>query len=234
MSEALRFFETYEQVIYFVLGLGGVIYAARFLSAWQESRGAIYGLEQVSAQRKLNQAAISIFFLLVVGFVVFALVNFLAPAVAPEVVLPLPSGNIAEARTPTAEGEQAANPDVLATATPLPTVEIITSGCIPGEVEITSPVPGEAISGVVTVLGSADVPNFGFYKFEAARADQGLWWPIIAGRTVVKDGELVASWDTALFIPGEYVLQLVVTDNDGDALEPCRVPVLIGAPPEDE
>jgi hypothetical protein len=99
-------------------------------------------------------------------------------------------------------------------------------------VEITSPLPGDAISGVVSVTGTADVENFGFYKFEVARADEELWLTIQAGRQVVVDGNLVENFDTSLFPPGQYVLQLVVTQNTGEALPACRVPVLIGAPSE--
>lgn len=232
MVEVLRFFETYEHAMYFILGLGGLVYGARFWLAWQEARGAVFGLEQISAQRKLNREAIAIFFIAVMGFVVFALVTFVAPVVAPEVVLPLPSTDLTEDRNGEGDTSQENNPsDVLATATALPTVEIITEGCVPGSVEITAPEPGEAVSGVVTVTGTADIPNFGFYKFEVARSQEELWLTVLAGRTVVVDGELVSNWDTSLIAPGEYVVQLVVTDNNGEAQPPCRVPVRIGAAP---
>ena len=46
------------------------------------------------------------------------------------------------------------------------------------------------------------------------------------GRQVVVDGNLVENFDTSLFAPGEYVLQLVVTKNDGEALPACRVPAV--------
>ena len=60
MVEALRFFQEYETVIYFILGAGVIIYGWRFWSAWQEMRGSIYELEQINAQRRLNQSAITI------------------------------------------------------------------------------------------------------------------------------------------------------------------------------
>ena len=235
MGEVLRFFQTYEYVIYFVLGIGVLIYGWRFWTAWQEVRGSIFGLEQISGQRKLNRAAISIFVLMVVGFVVFSLVTFVVPVVDPSLVLEdlsVIATTAVEEVLSTQETVVAAAADEFATATPLPTVSLSTEGCIPGSVEITSPQPGEAISDAITVTGTANVENFGFYKFEIAHANEELWLTIQAGRQVVVDGNLVENFDTSLFAPGEYVLQLVVTKNDGEALPACRVPVLIGAPTE--
>lgn len=210
-------------------------YGWQFWTAWQEVRIAVFGLERTGARARLNRAAFSISALLLIGFMVFSLVTFVAPYVKQSVVLPIPTPNLfpdetIEAQTtPVDENEL----NLVATATPLPTVAVITTGCIEGSVEITFPQPGNAIAGIVTITGTANVPNFGFYKFEVAKATEELWLTIQAGRTVVIDGELVKSWDTSLFNPGEYVIQLVVTDNNGEALEPCRVPIVIGAAPEE-
>jgi hypothetical protein len=235
MSEVVRFFQTYENVIYFILGVGMIIYGWRLWMAWQEMREAIFGLERTSSQTRLRRSAINMIVLLMIGLFIFSVVTFVAPVIVTDVERPLPTPMLLleptefAATTSAQEAELAA----IATATPLPTVAVITEGCKEGSVDITSPKSGEAISGVVTITGSANVPDFGFYKFEVARADEELWLTVQAGRTVVKDGELVKSWDTSLFLPGEYVIQLVVTDNNGESLEPCRVPVRIGSPPEE-
>ena len=92
---------------------------------------------------------------------------------------------------------------------------------------ITEPEAGSSISGAVEVRGTVDVPNFGFYKFEVARAEEELWLTIQAGRTVVQDGVLVENWDNSRLPTGDYVLQLVVTDSEGQELPPYRVPVRI-------
>ncbi len=238
MIEVLRFFQQYEHLIYFILGSGVVFYGWRFWKAWQEVRGAIYGLEQVSAQRKLNRAAIALFILLVMGFVVFSLVTFIGPVIGPGVFIDLgpqellPDPALEESLPSAEEDEQSALIDeLLATATPLPTVVVSLEGCVDGQVDIISPVPGEAVSGTITVTGSANVADFGFYKFEIARAQEELWLTIRAGRNVVQEGELVTDWDTSFFDPGDYVLQLVVSKNDGELLPPCRVPILIGRAP---
>ncbi len=234
MIEILRFFQQYEYVLYWVLGIGAIGFGTAFWKAWLELRGAIFGLEQAVAQQRLNRAAVALFVLFVIGFVVFALVTFVAPVAAPEIVLPLDVQGIVSGAelTPAVDGEAVvptANP--LSTATPLPTVVVEPEGCLAGEVEITSPKPGTAISGTITVTGTANITNFGFYKFEVARASEELWLTIQAQRSPVIDGNLVEDWDTSFFDPGEYVLQLVVTDSNGVAMAPCRVPARIGNAP---
>jgi hypothetical protein len=83
------------------------------------------------------------------------------------------------------------------------------------------------LQGSVEVRGTVDVSNFGFYKIEYARAEEELWLTIQAGRNIVRDGVLVEAWDTSRLPTGGYVLQLIVINNAGQELEPCRIPVRI-------
>jgi hypothetical protein len=226
MSEVLRFFVQYETVLYFVLGLGGILYFYRFWLAWQELRGANYGLEREGARGRLNQSAIALVSLLVAAVLTFIMVTFIATSLPAQSLLATPTLDLSVAQlgtlTPSGTLE-------FATATPLPTVSIDPSACIPNRLIITSPKAGDSISGSVEVRGTVDIPDFGFYKFEVARAEEELWLTIQAGRTVVRDGVLVENWDTSRLPAGNYVLQLLVTDNNGKELPPCRVPVQIGA-----
>jgi hypothetical protein len=232
MSEVLRFFVQYEAVLYFLLGLGGIIYFYRFWLAWQEVRLAVYGLEREASRERLNQTAIVLFILLLVAVVVFIMVTFISTSLPAQALLSTPTLNLdpaallGETQTPNATTD-------FATATPLPTVAVDPAGCVVDELIITEPISGATLEGAVEVLGTVDVPNFGFYKFEVAPADQELWQTIQAGRNVVRDGVLVENWDTSRLPVGNYVLQLVVTDSDGVALPPCRIPVRIEAPSND-
>ncbi len=227
MAEVLRFFVQYEAVLYFVLGLGGILYLYRFFLAWQELRGATYGLERQAARGRLDQASVSLFSLLVAAVVVFVMVTFIATSLPAQALLATPTLDLAFTLNGTPGPAQTLN---FASATPLPTVSINPAACIPNRLIITSPATGASISGSVEVSGTVDIPNFGFYKFEVARAEEELWLTIQAGRTVVHDGVLVENWDTSRLPAGNYVLQLIVTDNNGKELPPCRVPVQIGAP----
>jgi len=229
MAEVLRFFVQYEAVLYFVLGLGGIIYLYRFWLAWQEVRSAVYGLEREASRARLNQAAIILFILLVGAIIIFMMVTFVStamPIVLATPTLDLSAGSPFDRR---ATPQQTAN---VATATPLPTVSIDPAGCVPNRIIITSPEAGDVLQGAVEVHGTVDVPNFGFYKFDVARAEEELWLTIQAGRNVVRDGVLVENWDSSRLPVGDYVLQLLVTDSSGAELPPCRIPVRIELPNE--
>lgn len=225
MAELLRFFVQYEAVLYFILGLGGIIYLYRFWNSWQEVRLAVYGLEREASRSRLNQAAVVLFFLLILAVFVFIMVTFVATTLPALSLLSTPTLDFGLG---TPSGTQVAPTSTVAQSAVLPTVGIDPAACVPNRIIITAPTGGETISGAVEVRGTADIPNFGFYKFEVARADEELWLTIQAGRNVVRDGILVENWDTSRLPPGSYVLQLVVTDSSGEELPPCRIPVSIG------
>lgn len=209
-----------------MLGLGGIVYLYRFWLAWQEVSSAIYDLERQESRNRLNQTAIVLFIMLLFAIGIFVTTT-LANSLPLREVLATPTLDLSFASgsqgTPTAQAE------VLITATPLPTVSIDPSACIADRIEISEPQAGAILQGAVEVRGTVDVPGFGYYKLERSRADEELFLTIQAGRTVVRDGVLVESWDTTSLPPGSYVLQLVVTDSAGEELPPCRIPVQIEA-----
>ena len=229
MADAIRFFQQYEHLIYFFLISGIVVFVARFYKAWQELRGAVFGLEQVGAQRRLNRSAVAIFVIILMGVGVFSLVTFAQPIIdseaIPEAMAELGIGeNLLGTQSP----ENGVETDPLATATPLPTVEVDPTRCDPERINITSPVINEEIRGVYEITGVVNVPDFGFYMVEWARADAALWTTIQTNRNLVPEEDLLLEWDTSLFAPGLYVIQLVVTNSDGQEYEPCRIPIQIG------
>ena len=103
------------------------------------------------------------------------------------------------------------------------------SGCVPETLILTSPEPGQEISGTVTLVGTVDIDNFGFYKYEFSPQDAGAWTTVSAGRETVVDGEL-GLWDTSALTPGDYELSLEVTDNQGLLFPPCVIAVRVVAP----
>lgn len=225
MAEVLRFFVQYEAVLYFVLGLGGIVYFYRFWLAWQEVSSATYSLEREASRERLNQAAVVLFVLLASAILIFIVVTFVSTTLPAQELLATPTLDLfAASQTGAAVPSQEA---VLATATALPTVGIDPAACVPEQINISEPVAGATLRGAVEVRGTVDVPNFGFYKFEYARAAEELWLTIQAGRNVVRDDILVESWDTSRLPAGDYVLQLVVMNNAGEELPPCRIPVRI-------
>ncbi len=228
MQAALRFLKTYELGLYLLLGVAFLLYLRRMVASWQVLQGALFDLERAEAERRLRGAFLGAAATLLVGLTVFALVTFAAPAQVAAPVLPTPTLDILASPAGTAGGEP---PTPQGTPTPLPTPKLDTGGCVPDQVFITSPRTGETISGEVTIQGTANIPNFGFYKVEFAPASEALFLTIGVGRVPRVDGPLIEGWDTSRIPEGDYFIQLVVTDTQGDALPPCRVRVHIAPPP---
>jgi hypothetical protein len=166
MEEALRFFRTYELWIYFLLGLGGALYVRKFLMAWQELRGAGFGLERDSAQARLNGAASILVLLLTTVVIVFILVSFIAPAVPGAVPLLTPTLDMLA--TPTATLASAAGlnqtPVVAVSgavgevpAQPAAATLSAGEGCVPDQVAITHPLEGQRLR-FGAAYGTANIP----------------------------------------------------------------------------
>ena len=237
MEEALGFFRAFEVWIYLLLGLGGIIFIRNFILAWQELRGATFGLERESAQSRLNQSASILVLLLTMAITEFILVSFVAPAMPGAIPLPTPTLNLLATPTITLPATNQLAPGMTADNSPenvtLETNNSNTfqSGCTPGQVEITFPESGQEVSGVIGVVGTANIPNFGFYKFEIKRPDETIWLTIQAGNTIVENGKL-GDWDTTRLTPGDYQLSLIVVDNQAKASPACIVQLLVARPQE--
>jgi hypothetical protein len=232
MEEALRFLRTYEFWIYSILAIGGLIYIRKFFLAWEELREAAFGLERESAQSRLNQAASMLIMLLAIGFGVFFLVSFVSPTVSGANPLLTPTLDLLASPTTTLAVEEVTlnGSDTTSSETPLPPpIPNVIEGCTPGQVMITDPENGSMVSGVVTIVGTAQAPNFGFFKYEVQRAGDPIWLTILAVRESKLDEEL-GPWDTRALPPGEYQLRLVVTDNEGNSLPPCVIQVRVDNP----
>jgi len=229
MEEALRFFRAAEAWVYLILGLGGLLFIRKFADAWHELRSATFGLERESAQSRLNQSASMLVLLLTMAVTEFILVSFIAPSIPN--AIPLPTSTVDLVTT-----EEALTPQTneIGNVTEVPTpVFAFESTCLPGQVEITSPQNGEEVGGIVEVIGSASIPNFGFYKFEIKRPEDSVWLTIQAGNAPVQNSAL-GDWDTTQLIPGVYQLGLVIVDNQAQATAPCVVQIRVLAPPDED
>ncbi|HEX9675637.1 MAG TPA: hypothetical protein VGA07_06645 [Anaerolineales bacterium] len=92
---------------------------------------------------------------------------------------------------------------------------------VPGFAELTSPQPGQVVSGLVTLSGTADHPAFNRYEVSFAYVEDttDTWFSIGEPvNTRVIDGRL-ALWDTSTITDGDYSLRLGVWLQDGRSLE---------------
>jgi hypothetical protein len=106
-----------------------------------------------------------------------------------------------------------------------PTPAVVPPACPTAGVVITSPGVGQTITGPTAIVGTANIPNFQFYKLEwssAAAPDQWHWF---AGAETPVDNGVLGTFNPALVPPGTYNIQLVVVDVTGNFPPPCVVQV---------
>jgi hypothetical protein len=226
MAAVLGFFIRFAPLIFFLLALGALFGLRRMMQARQEMGAAGYGLEKEIAQRHIRMAASTLVLVVFLTFAEFVLVVFLVPNIPALSQLATPTMNPLFTPTSTFQLEFVHTLDA---GTPAATTAASATGCIPGQIDITFPKPGDQIQGAVTLKGTATIPNFGFYKYEFTPKGTNTWAAILASRKPVLDGDL-GGWDTSAIAAGDYLLRIVVTDNQGNGLPACVIPVRIKAP----
>lgn len=227
MNTISRFLATYEGLIYILLALSS-LFAFRWLwHSWREWRQSVFGLEREFALRRLSQALAVSALILFAFFAEMFLASFIVPGLPSAGRLATPTLDLLHQQDGAFSGQPSS---VALTALPGVAAGEAASGCIPGQLILTSPEPGQEISGQVTLEGTVNIANFGFYKFEVSPRGAETWATISAGAKIVINDE-IGSWDTSVLTPGDYELRLVVTDNQGQSLPPCVIPVRVIAAP---
>ncbi len=223
MGTFYRTLASYDQLIYIALAIGGMFAFRRMWRAWREWHDSVYGLEREFALRRLGQATAAAFLVLAVMFAEFFIATFIVPSLPASAILATPTLDLLVTPVGTLSPAQATQ-GVLAPVTQA--VPSGMSGCVADKIMITSPESGDEISGTVKIVGTADVPNFAFYKYEVAPLGTQNWATISADRKPRKNAAL-GEWNTASMTNGDYFLRLVVTDNVGVSLEPCVIAVRV-------
>jgi hypothetical protein len=226
MAAVLSFFIRLAPLIFLLIALGALFGLRQLLRARAEMHAAAYGLEREVAQRHYNQAISALVLVGLLALAEFALIVFLVPNIP--ALSRLATATINPLTTPTGTFPLSALENATS-GTPGSTPTVVTMGCILGQIDITFPKAGDQVQGSITLKGTANVPNFGFYKYEFAQIGSDTWATILASRKAVQDGEL-GNWDTSAIPTGDYQLRLVVTDNKGNELPACIVPLRIKAP----
>lgn len=219
MGSFYRSLETYSPLVYIILVMAGLYAFRRMWRTWREWRDAVYTLEREFALQNLVKATSIGFLVLLLFFVEFYIVTFVTPSLPAIDLMVTPTLDLLAAPVGTVSSD-----GVVPVGTP--EVQSGMSGCVPDQIMLTDPRPGEEISGTITLTGTADIPNFGFYKYEIAPQGTNIWTTISAGANPIKDDEL-GKWDTTSITNGDYFLQLVILDNVGQTLEPCVIAVRV-------
>jgi membrane peptidoglycan carboxypeptidase len=112
---------------------------------------------------------------------------------------------------------------------PLAPLDECTDSIARPQVSIAQPTAGEPVHGVVHVVGTVQLPNFGHYEaqYGVGRDPQGWGWISGPHLAPVRDG-LLTRWDTTHLAPGPYTLRIRAFDTQQHAVE-ARVQVRIVA-----
>lgn len=143
------------------------------------------------------------------------------PAIASPTNTPEPTQVVEESPTPA--------PTPIPTQPPQPTAPSVpAASCPTAGVQIASPGNGAVVSGTFNINGTADIPDFQFYKVEYSQGTSLSGFASIGDilATRVQGGRL-NSWNTAGFPKGVYALRLTVVDVSGNFPPPCTIYVIL-------
>lgn len=238
LMKALSLIQAYSLWIY-IAGFLAALFSLRELrKAQRDKKETIFTLEKELATVRENRARTSL--ILAIGLLaVLTLAMFVViptqpvpvaqePTFTPLLVIELPTSTPAPptptmTRIPTRPRPTPLPPTPTATATILPPPP-----CPQPGVQITSPAVNQVISGQVTILGTAQIDRFQFYKLEYGMGENPAQWHSIGevNRTPVVNGVL-GVWNTTGFPSGVFTLRLTVVDITGNFPPPCDVQVII-------
>ena len=222
MTEILDFLVEFEIWFYIILGLISLIFFSRLFKSINQWREAAFGLEREIAQRNFRASLSILMLIFMLILAEFFFVTYTSSVVPDMSQLPTPTLDMLAS-------PQATTAPLVAVTEVIDPQQTATSevdGCIPGEIEWIVPEPASEIESVVRLVGTVDIPNFGFYKYEYTEVGNPIW-KTIAGGNQVKVEEELGLWNTTQLIPGDYLLRLVVLDNDNKEYPPCVVAVRV-------
>ncbi|HXQ34406.1 MAG TPA: hypothetical protein VN843_10365 [Anaerolineales bacterium] len=223
MGSVYRSLANYEALIYIALAIWGLFVFRSMYRTWREWRDSVFSLEREFALRRLGRTTAVALLILGLIFAEFFIATFVAPSLPASDILTTPTLDLLAAPPGTLSPEDATQAALSPITQSAPSGM---SGCVPDQIMITSPQPGEIVKGSIEIVGTANVPNFGFYKYEIAPMGTQSWATISADRNPKQDVTL-GTWNTASLTNGEYFLRLVITDNVGVSLEPCVIAVRV-------
>lgn len=231
MEELLPFLQKFEIWIYVSLGVVAFFPLQRLISAWKMWQGSVFGLEREIAQRRFSAALTMLVLLVLLIFMEFVIVSFIVPSY-PQMAS-FPTATLDVLATPTITLPVAAETATVVspgnTAGVAATDQAIQESCTPGVIEWVSPKSGEEINANTLLKGTVNVPNLGFYKYEFSKQGEDLWTTIAGGDQPKVEGE-IGFWNIDQLDNGDYLLRLVVADNQNNLFPACVIPVRIAKP----
>lgn len=234
MTILVKLIADYAVWLYLLLGLVAFLFLRAYMVARRERDNSIFALERESASGRMAQSIIGFLVTLVLVGGVFYTSQTLVEEIplpevtpTPTVLIVLPPSPTPPPLLPTPTPTDTPRPrptlPALETETPTPEVALgVPPSCPNPGVRISEPGTGAQVSGVIQVVGSANIDNFWYYKFEFRGNGFGDWTFIQRFENAINGG-ILAAWDTRSVPSGNYELRLVVVDKTGNYPEPCVV-----------
>ena len=234
MTILVKLVADYAIWLYVLLVLVALLFLRAYVVARRERDNSIFTMERESAAGRMAQATMG----LLVTLIAIAGVVYTAKILVEEVPLPevIPTPTVLIALppsptpppllpTPTMTGTPRPRPTLAPEETETPTPELSSAtppDCPNPGVRISEPGSGAIVSGVIQIVGSATLSDFGYYKFEF-RGNGFSDWTFIQRFEEPISGGILGAWDTNSVTSGEYEFRLVVVDQTGNYPTPCTV-----------
>ena len=97
-------------------------------------------------------------------------------------------------------------------------------------VELTQPVAGSFVQGVVPIYGSARIDDLEHYELQYGIGDNPLGWGTVAWQNTAMEDGLLGTWDTSTQRNGLYSLRVVVVDRRGNSATSPAIRVMVQNP----
>ncbi len=237
MTIIVKLIADYAVWLYLFLVLAAFLFLRAYAVARRERENAIFTLERESATGRMVQATTGLLATLIIIGGVFYTSRVLVEEVPLPEVTPTPTVLVVLPPSPTpppllptptstATPRPRSTPTPAETSTPTPeTPQVIAADCPNPAVRISEPGNGAVVSGVIQIVGSANIPDLEYYKFEF-RASAGDWTFIQRFNQDINGG-ILGAWDTRSVPSGDYEFRLVVVDKTGNYPSPCVVRLVV-------
>ncbi len=246
----LRILANYAGLIYLACLVGIVLYFREIIVARQDRKQSLYALEREAANSRASRGVLMIFLLTLLTGAIYLLSVYIAPTLAvdepvttptPPFTLttetptptfqPSPTRTPRPTLTPTGSAPATLEPTAAPAESPTPAPPPLPpASCPDPDVQLVAPVAGQTFTGSIQLRGTADTPNFAFYKFTLKGPATGdvaktVGDVVRAPRRDAVLGDIDGASLTAQ--PGTYIVSLIVVDNTGNEYPACTVPVII-------
>jgi hypothetical protein len=228
-----------------------VLYLREIFAARLDRKQSLYSLEREAANARASRGVLMIFVLGLLAGATYVLSTFVAPTLTtaqPETTPTPPFTLTTETPTPTFQPSPTRTPRPTLTptgqapapleptppaeaASPTPTAPPLPpASCPDPNVQLVAPVAGQTFNSPIQLRGTADSPNFAFYKF-TLKGPATNEVALTVGEVVREPRReaVLGDIDTVNLLaqPGLYVISLIVVDNTGNESPACSVPVII-------